>query len=77
VRDLAQKGHPAVVVCACGFVADHLEILYDVDIEAQREAAAAGITLVRTQSMNDDPAFIRALATVVLDHVRQTAASGR
>lgn len=75
LRDLAQKGHPAVVVCACGFVADHLEILYDLDIEARREAAAAGITLVRTQSMNDDPAFIRVLAAVVLDHVRQTAAS--
>ncbi|HEX2068867.1 MAG TPA: ferrochelatase [Actinomycetota bacterium] len=77
IRDLAQKGYPAVVVCACGFVADHLEILYDLDIEAQREAAAAGITLVRTQSMNDDPAFIRALAAVVLDHLRQTAVSGR
>ena len=77
VLDLARKGHPAVVVCACGFVADHLEILYDLDIEAQREAGAAGITLVRTRSMNDDPAFIRALTTVVLDHVRQTVVSGR
>ncbi len=77
VRDLAQKGIPAVVVCACGFVADHLEILYDLDIEARREAATAGITFVRTESMNDDPAFIRAIAAVVLDHVRQTAASGR
>jgi ferrochelatase len=76
IRDLAQKGHSAVVVCACGFVADHLEILYDLDIDAQRESGDAGVTLVRTESMNDDPAFIRALATVVLDHVRQTVASG-
>ena len=77
VLELARKGHPAVVVCACGFVADHLEILYDLDIEARRDAAAAGITLVRTRSMNDDPAFIRALAAVVLDHVGETVASGR
>jgi protoporphyrin/coproporphyrin ferrochelatase len=65
------------VVVPCGFVSDHLEILYDLDIEARREAAAAGIEFARTQSMNDDPAFIRALAAVVLDHVRQTAALGR
>ncbi|HEX2090580.1 MAG TPA: ferrochelatase [Actinomycetota bacterium] len=75
VRELAREGHSAVVVCACGFVADHLEILYDLDIEARREAATAGITLVRTESMNDDPAFIRALTAVVLNHVRQTVVS--
>ncbi len=75
IRELAQKGHSAVVVCACGFVADHLEILYDLDIEAKREAEDAGVTLVRTESMNDDPAFIRALAAVVLDHVGETVGS--
>ena len=71
IRDLAQKRHSAVVVCACGFVADHLEILYDLDIEARGEAEGAGIKLVRTESMNDDPRFVRALATVVLDHLEQ------
>jgi protoporphyrin/coproporphyrin ferrochelatase len=69
IRELAAKGHPAVVVCACGFVADHLEILYDLDIEAREVAAGAGIRLVRTESMNDDPRFVRALADVVLDHL--------
>ncbi|MDP8956640.1 MAG: ferrochelatase [Actinomycetota bacterium] len=75
IQELAEKGHSAVVVCACGFVADHLEILYDLDIEAKREARDAGIALVRTESMNDDPAFIRALATVVLDHARERMAT--
>ena len=70
IPDLAAKGHPAVVVCACGFVADHLEILYDLDIEAQRHAKEAGVTFVRTESMNDDPSFIKALASVVLGHIR-------
>ena len=73
IRQLAKDGHSAVVVCACGFVADHLEILYDIDIEAQGEAKDAGIKLVRTESMNDDPRFIRVLAAVVLDHLDRSA----
>jgi ferrochelatase len=69
IRDVAAAGHPAMVVCACGFVADHLEILYDLDIEAEHEAQEAGITLVRTRSMNDAPDFVAALAAVVREHV--------
>jgi ferrochelatase len=55
----------AVVICPCGFVSDHLEVLYDVDVEAQRVATEAGKRLVRTASLNDDPAFIAVLADVV------------
>jgi protoporphyrin/coproporphyrin ferrochelatase len=68
VEKAAADGHTAVVV-PCGFVADHLEILYDVDIEASRAAESAGIRLVRTESMNADPAFIRVLADVVRNHI--------
>ena len=69
IRDLAANGVPALVVCPCGFVADHLEILYDVDIEAHRSSEKAGVKMVRTRSMNDDPDFIAALARVVEDHL--------
>ena len=69
IRELAGKGYPAVVVCACGFVADHLEILYDLDIEAKKEAEVAGIACARTESMNDDPRFVDVLARVVRDHL--------
>jgi protoporphyrin/coproporphyrin ferrochelatase len=69
VEKAAADGHTAVVVVPCGFVADHLEILYDVDIEASRAAERAGIRMVRTESMNADPAFIRALADVVRHHI--------
>jgi ferrochelatase len=55
----------AVVICPCGFVSDHLEVLYDVDVEAQRVATGAGKRLVRTASLNDDPSFIAVLADVV------------
>jgi protoporphyrin/coproporphyrin ferrochelatase len=71
VEKAAADGQAAVVVCPCGFTADHLEVLYDVDIEARGAAERAGIRLERTESMNDDPAFIRALAAVVRDHVNR------
>jgi ferrochelatase len=65
IEQAAMDGLPALVAVPCGFVADHLEILYDVDIEARGVAERAGIRLVRTASMNADPAFVRALADVV------------
>jgi ferrochelatase len=74
IRDLATAGYTAVVACACGFVSDHLEILYDLDIEARGAAAEAGVAFVRTDSMNDDPMFVRALASVVQEHLRTGAA---
>jgi protoporphyrin/coproporphyrin ferrochelatase len=54
-----------VVVCPVGFVSDHLEVLYDVDIEAERAAASRGISLRRTSSLNDDADFLAMLATLV------------
>ncbi|HYZ10320.1 MAG TPA: ferrochelatase, partial [Actinomycetota bacterium] len=65
----AADGYTAVVSCPCGFTADHLEVLYDVDIEAAAAAREAGIRLVRTASMNADPDFVRAVADVVTDHL--------
>jgi ferrochelatase len=69
IRGLATAGHTAVVVCSAGFVADHLEILYDLDIEARRVAADAGIAFARTEMPNDHPDFIRTLAEVVRSHL--------
>ena len=54
-----------VLVEPIGFVADHLEIYWDIDIEAREKAAELGLELERTESLNDDPAFIRVLAGVV------------
>jgi len=53
-----------VVVCPVGFVSDHLEVLFDLDIEAAGLAAGRGIRLQRTASLNDDPAFCAILADV-------------
>ena len=64
IAELASKGRRGVVVCPCGFVSDHLEVLYDVDIECKRAAAEHGLELERTASPNDDPAFLDVLASV-------------
>lgn len=61
------SGARDVLVCPIGFVADHLEILYDLDVEAQRFARERDITLRRTRSFNARPEFIDALAAVVKD----------
>ena len=54
-----------MLVAPVGFVSDHLEILWDLDVEAREKAAELGMELGRIESMNDDPAFIEALAGVV------------
>lgn len=56
-----------VIVSACGFVADHLEVLYDLDIEAADRAASVGLAFDRTACVNDDPAIMAALAERVRD----------
>jgi ferrochelatase len=65
LRDKGAHGFTDVVSCPIGFVSDHLEVLFDVDIEAQSVAREVGLNLVRTTSLNDDPAFLAVLARVV------------
>ena len=59
---LSTAGVTRVLVCPIGFVSDHLEILWDIDVEARERAAELGLDLERIESLNDDPAFIRGLA---------------
>jgi ferrochelatase len=65
LADLAAREVTDFVVCPHGFVADHLEVLYDLDIEAQAFAKKIGVSLTRTPSPNDDPRLCRALAEVI------------
>ncbi len=66
---LAANGVKRVLVCPVGFVSDHLEILWDLDIEARERAAELGLELDRIESLNDDPAFLRALAELVRERL--------
>jgi len=62
--ELAREGHDRVLVAPIQFLADHLEILYDVDIGAREQAEAASLRFARIASLNDDPGLIEALAAV-------------
>ena len=55
-----------VLVCACGFVADHLEVLYDLDLEAAQHAEKFGIAFARTACVNDNASVMSALAKRVV-----------
>jgi ferrochelatase len=57
-----------VLVCPAGFTSDHLEILYDLDVEASARARNLGLAFARTESLNDDPRLCEAVAAAVLDH---------
>ncbi len=74
IRDLGETGRgTGIAVCAQGFTSDHLEVLYDLDIEARRLAEEHGLAFARTRSLNDDPTVMAALA----DRVLARAAGGR
>jgi len=65
LRRLAADGERHAVVVPIGFVSDHVEVLYDLDVEARRVAAAAGLSLHRATTVNDHPEFIAMLAELV------------
>jgi ferrochelatase len=68
VRELgASENADGVLVCACGFVADHLEVLYDLDIEAAHVATEQGLVFDRTACVNDDASVMDALARRVVE----------
>jgi ferrochelatase len=72
------EGASKVLVAPVGFVSDHLEILWDLEIEAREKAAELGLELERMASLNDDPAFMSALAGVVQRaRVEEPAMPGR
>ena len=66
LEELKTEAHSQVLVVPIGFVADHLEIFYDIDNEAQAHARELGLTLRRTESLNADPEFLEGLAEEVL-----------
>ena len=70
VAQLAAAGEKAVLVCSVGFISDHLEVLYDIDIELKHTAEHLGVHLERTGMLNDHPLLVRALAEVIRRYAR-------
>ena len=72
LKEISECGKTVnVLVIPIGFVADHLEILYDIDVEAQEFAKTHGLTLKRTESLNTSQTFISALADIALTRASQ------
>ncbi|MGB8390410.1 ferrochelatase [Mycobacterium sp.] len=69
LRTLAASGARAVIVCPIGFVADHIEVVWDLDHELRSQAEAAGIALARAATPNADRRFAR-LAVDLIDELR-------
>jgi len=69
LEELHAAGVREVLVAPIGFVSDHLEILWDLDVVAKAKAAELGLRFERIESMNDDPTFIEALAELVRTRV--------
>jgi ferrochelatase len=65
ITEAAAAGTKAVLLVPIGFVCDHVEILYDIDVEYQALARRLGVHLERTASLNDDPGLVAAVADVV------------
>jgi len=65
LRELHARGVERVLVCPVGFVSDHLEIRWDLDVEATELAHEIGLALERIEMPNDEAAFVRTLATIV------------
>jgi ferrochelatase len=73
IDELARAGQHHVLLAPVGFVCDHVEILYDIDVLFRDYGKSKGVTVHRSESLNDSPAFARALAAIVTERIEQPA----
>jgi ferrochelatase len=76
ITELAAEGRKAFLLVPIGFVCDHVEILYDIDVEYRALADKLGVHLERTASLNDDPGLVAAVADVVRSAARERGWGG-
>jgi ferrochelatase len=72
LKAIKDEGHVGVVMQPVGFLCDHVEILYDIDIAFRETANGLGLKLWRAESLNDSPVLIRALVDVVSGEYKAT-----
>lgn len=73
VADLAARGEKNLLIAPIGFIADHVEVLYDIDIGVQQIARAHGVRVERPPMLNDSPAMVANLAAIVRQTLGVTA----
>jgi len=76
ILDLKKQGHKGVVVAPIGFVCDHVEVLYDIDIGFKQFASEQEMILWRSESLNTSPTFISALASLASEKLPVTSGRG-
>ncbi|HET6465062.1 MAG TPA: ferrochelatase, partial [Nitrospiria bacterium] len=69
INELHGQGHRHLLMAPIGFISDHMETLYDVDVMYREQCRSKGIRLERAESLNASPAFIEALAAVVRENL--------
>jgi ferrochelatase len=65
----ANRRQKALLVCAVGFITDHLEVMYDIDVEGQQKAKELGVHLERAGSLNDHPKLVQLFANLVRERI--------
>jgi protoporphyrin/coproporphyrin ferrochelatase len=73
IDEFAEQGQRSIVLAPIGFVSDHVEILYDIDVVFREYGQKRGISVIRSESLNDSPLFIRGLASIVSSRIGVTA----
>ncbi len=71
IRERSRNSAGHVIIQPVGFICDHVEVLYDIGIEAAEVAGEVGIKMLRAKTVNDDRKFIEALADIVIRHIKQ------
>jgi ferrochelatase len=74
LKTLRAEGVTDVVIAPIGFVSDHMEVVYDVDVEARRVADEIGIRMVRAATAGTHPAFVRMIRELILERVNDEVA---
>ncbi|TFY54851.1 hypothetical protein EVJ58_g8614 [Rhodofomes roseus] len=74
LKGLARLGRKRAILIPIAFTSDHIETLYELDLEYAREAQEHGMEVVRAESLNESPVFIRALADLAATHLRDVSA---
>ncbi len=69
IRELGHAGGRAAIIVPIGFLCDHVEVLYDLDVEAAQIAREVGITMVRAATVSDHPKFIEMMARLVRERI--------
>jgi ferrochelatase len=76
IDELAAAGERCALIAPVGFVADHVEILYDIDVVFREYGASKGVRVLRSASLNDSPLFVKTLALIVSARMRDAGSHG-